>query len=118
MAIVKRAFPGGPWDFETRITRLFDEALPELKPDFIQVSSDATNDYCSTSLQLTLDERRNLGLFVDVQPRHQVPTVQRCDSAGRSQNVPTETQRARQLCTRQVPGCQASMDRSSLGESH
>jgi hypothetical protein len=39
MAIVKRAFPGGPWDFETRITRLFDEALPEMKPDFIQVCS-------------------------------------------------------------------------------
>ena len=38
MAIVKRAFPGGPWDFETRISRLFDEALPDLSPDFVQVS--------------------------------------------------------------------------------
>ncbi|GHJ88107.1 hypothetical protein NliqN6_4509 [Naganishia liquefaciens] len=41
MAIVKRAFPGGPWDFETRITRLFDEALPDLKPDFVQMNGGA-----------------------------------------------------------------------------
>lgn len=37
MEIVKQAFPGGPWDFETRISRFFDEALPDLKPDFVQV---------------------------------------------------------------------------------
>lgn len=39
MTIIRRAFPGGPWDFETRITRLFNEAVPDLKPDFIQVSA-------------------------------------------------------------------------------
>ncbi|KAJ9105550.1 hypothetical protein QFC19_003532 [Naganishia cerealis] len=39
--IVKAAFPGGPWDFETRISRLFEEAIPDLKPDFVQLNGGA-----------------------------------------------------------------------------
>lgn len=42
MTIIRRAFPGGPWDFETRISRLFNEAVPGMKPDFVQVSLTCT----------------------------------------------------------------------------
>ncbi|KAJ9096755.1 hypothetical protein QFC21_005025 [Naganishia friedmannii] len=41
MEIVRQAFPGGPWDFETRISRLFDEALPDLKLDLVQLNGGA-----------------------------------------------------------------------------
>lgn len=121
MTIIRRAFPGGPWDFETRISRLFNEAVPGMKPDFVQVSLTCPRLVPTPPefalICLWIAQRRRLGLFVDVQPRCQVQPVLRRDPTGRPADIPDASQAVDLFRARSVARGETGVDHVALAES-